>query len=288
MSAGPRTAAGPGCGPAASGAGRTAGRPTPTGGRRPSSSARERATKFHHIRIGSPNGSPPSSSTRAGSSADSTSSLAALAQVGQLARPDHLVVDQHLARPGRPGRARRPAPAARRPSPACRAASTPTSAVSRRAGDAAPAKLPTRTVADGVVQLDPRQLGVVRERGRAVAGRLRLGHPQLHAVELAAVAAGRLLGVGDAVPGGHQVELPGPDDLLAAEAVAVQDLAGDQPGDRVQAGVRVRADIQTLGLGDQLRPHVVGEAPGPHGPSLPAGERPPHRHRPRRRPRGWA
>jgi hypothetical protein len=30
--------------------------------------------------------------------------------------------------------------------------------------------------------------------------------------------------MGDALAGGHQVELPGPDDLLAAEAVAVQHL----------------------------------------------------------------
>jgi hypothetical protein len=76
---------------------------------------------------------------------------------------------------------------------------------------------------------------VVLEGGPAVAGRLGLGDPKLDAVQLAAVAAGRLLRVGDPLPGGHEVELPGPDDLLAPEAVAVQHLAGDQPGDRLQA-----------------------------------------------------
>jgi hypothetical protein len=86
--------------------------------------------------------------------------------------------------------------------------------------------------------------------------------------------------VGDPLPGGHEVELPGPDDLLAPEAVAVQHLAGDQPGDRLQAGVRVRADVQAARLGDQLRAHVVGEAPRPHGPPADARERPAHPHGP--------
>jgi hypothetical protein len=43
--------------------------------------------------------------------------------------------------------------------------------------------------------------------------------------------------VGDAPTGGHQVELAGPDELFGAEAVAVQHLALQQPGDRLQADV---------------------------------------------------
>ena len=41
----------------------------------------------------------------------------------------------------------------------------------------------------------------------------------------------------DAPPGGHQVERTRPDDLLAPDAVLVQHLAGEQPGDGLQAGV---------------------------------------------------
>ena len=75
--------------------------------------------------------------------------------------------------------------------------------------------------------------------------------------------AGGLLGVGDRAAGGHQVELAGFDDLLGAEAVAVQDLSVDEPGDGLQPGVRVRPDVQSAVLGDVGGAHVVGEAPGP-------------------------
>ena len=102
--------------------------------------------------------------------------------------------------------------------------STPTSSLSRRAGELALGEAADQDGPDGVVELGPGQLGVVLEGGRAVPGPLGLGHPQLGPVHLAAVVAGGLLGVGHAVPGGHQVELAGPDDLLAAEAVAVQHL----------------------------------------------------------------
>src|SRR4029450_9492992 len=54
----------------------------------------------------------------------------------------------------------------------------------------------------------------------------------------------------------------------------------DQPGDRLQAGVRVGADVQAPGLGDQLGAHVVGEAPGPDRPPADAGRGPAHPHGP--------
>jgi hypothetical protein len=127
-----------------------------------------------------------------------------------------------------------------------------------------------------VVQLDPGELGVVLEGGGAVAGPLRLGDPQLDAVQLATVA-GALLGVGDAVAGRHQVELAGPDELLGAEAVAVQHLARQQPGDGLEAGVGVGADLQAGRPGDRHGAEVVGEAPGPDGAALAAGEGAPHR-----------
>ena len=78
---------------------------------------------------------------------------------------------------------------------------------------------------DAVGQVDLREPTVMLEGRRPVTGRRCLGDPQLHAMELAAVGAGRLLRVRHPVPGGHQVELPRFDELLAAEAVAVEDLA---------------------------------------------------------------
>ena len=59
-----------------------------------------------------------------------------------------------------------------------------------------------------------RQLRVVLELGGRVTGRIRLGDPQLHAVQVAVGQAGVLLGVRDAVTGTHEIQLPGPDDLL--------------------------------------------------------------------------
>ena len=131
----------------------------------------------------------------------------------------------------------------------------------------------------GFVDLQLRQRRVVGERRLAEPGVVRLRHPQLHAVQSAAIAAGRLLGVGDPAPGGHQVELARGDQLLGAEAVPVQHLAGDQPGDGVQTGVRVRADVEAVLLGDPDRAHVVGEAPRADGAAFPARERSAHRHR---------
>ena len=68
----------------------------------------------------------------------------------------------------------------------------------------------------GGVELDHRQLGVVLERRVAVARRVGLRHPELDAVVPATVGM-PLLGVGDAVAGGHQVQLAGPDHLVGPE-----------------------------------------------------------------------
>ena len=70
------------------------------------------------------------------------------------------------------------------------------------------------------------------------------------------------LGVRHAVPAGHQVQLAGPDHRVHAAAVAVLDLAGEQPADRLQAGVRVRGHVHPAGVGDVVGAVVVGEAPG--------------------------
>ena len=84
------------------------------------------------------------------------------------------------------------------------------------------------------------------EGGLTVPGGLGLGHPELDALELAPKAAGVLLGVGHAVTGGHQIELSGSYDLLRAQAVAVEDLAADEPGDRLEPHVRVGADVDAV------------------------------------------
>ena len=47
----------------------------------------------------------------------------------------------------------------------------------------------------------------------------------------------------DAMTGGHDVELAWPYRRPRAETVAMLDLAVQQPGDRLQAGVRMRPDL---------------------------------------------
>ena len=111
---------------------------------------------------------------------------------------------------------------------------------------------------------------MVLERCRPVFGGRGLGDPQLHAVQVAAVGAGALLGVGDAPPGRHQVELAGHDDLLAAERVTVQRLALQEPGDGLQADVRMRGDVHAAGALTSAGPMWSTKH---HGPTV---------HRPRR------
>jgi hypothetical protein len=128
----------------------------------------------------------------------------------------------------------------------------------------------------GRVELGPRQLGVVLERGVGVTSRLGLGHPELHAVQDAAVATRVLLGVHDAPAGGHQVELAGADHLLRAEAVVVEHLPGEQPGHRLETDVRMWADVDALFLRDARGAHVIDEAPGADAAAGSARQRPAH------------
>src|SRR5690606_26471476 len=86
---------------------------------------------------------------------------------------------------------------------------------------------PTRTVG-----LEQRQLvrRMVRERGLGLLGFVWQRHPNLHAVEAAALAARALeaLRMRDAAPGRHEVHLARADRLLRADAVAVHDLAREK------------------------------------------------------------
>src|SRR5690606_26702695 len=60
-------------------------------------------------------------------------------------------------------------------------------------------------------------------------------------------------------------------------AVAVEDLALDEPGHRLEADVRVGPDVDAALLGDARRAHVVGEAPCADGAVATPGQRAPHR-----------
>ena len=61
-----------------------------------------------------------------------------------------------------------------------------------------------------------------------------------------ALVFGRALAVGDAAPGGHQIDRARLDPLVSAEAVAMLDRAGEQIGDGGQVDVRVRADVDAV------------------------------------------
>ena len=114
---------------------------------------------------------------------------------------------------------------------------------------------------------------MVLEGRRSVARAVGLSNPQLHPVEHSSIPAGRLLGMRDTVTGGHQVQLPGPDQLFRTEAVAVEDLTVEQPGDRLQPDVGMRSDVDAVLLGHPSRSHVVHETPRPDASPRPLRER---------------
>ena len=114
------------------------------------------------------------------------------------------------------------------------------------------------------------QVGVMREArlGEPAAGRQR--DPELHAVQAGGPLRRGFLRMGDPAAGGHQVELAGADQLLAAEAVPVQHQPAEQPARRLQAGVRVRRHLHARTGAHVVGPVVVEEAPGTDGPQRPA------------------
>ncbi len=104
--------------------------------------------------------------------------------------------------------------------------------------------------------------------------------PELNALERSFELLPRHLRVGDTRPRGHQVELPRLDQLMAAEAVVVQDLPCQQPGHGLQSGVRVgrhEHPARTIGR-HRLRAVVVDEAPGADRADGPVRQRAAHRH----------
>ncbi|RWA56195.1 hypothetical protein AU476_04380 [Cupriavidus sp. UYMSc13B] len=96
--------------------------------------------------------------------------------------------------------------------------------------------------------LDLRQCGggMVEERRLGTLMLLRQCHPGLDAVQTGAGGAhmlGRALRVHDAAPGCHPVDVARADRLVAAQAVAVDDLALEQVGDRGQPDMWMRAHV---------------------------------------------
>ncbi|MOA16917.1 hypothetical protein D3C78_1371500 [compost metagenome] len=94
----------------------------------------------------------------------------------------------------------------------------------------------------GLALLPAGQLGVVIEAGTGILVRLGQGDPELGGMQIG-VARHRLLGVHYAVTGGHQIDLPRADKLLVPQAVAVQDLPRQHPGEGLQTDVRVGSHV---------------------------------------------
>ena len=139
-----------------------------------------RATKFHHMTIGSlERRAADEQRGRVAPRRPARRSSRPGAEVGEVAGHDAGAVDGHRALEDHEGVLVRRRRAGSVGAPAARPSSAPTWSVSRRAGEAAPSSSPTSTVAVAGVQLDAGQLGVVLEGGVAVAGGLGLGDPEL-------------------------------------------------------------------------------------------------------------
>ena len=162
--------------------------------------------------------------------------------------------------------------------PASSSSSAPSNGVAVATGDTSPSNEPRNTRA---AQPSPETGAgcVVREARVAVPRVIGQRHPQLDAVQHGRAGQGHL-GVADAAPGGHQVQLAGTDRRVVPVAVAVLDLAGEEPAHGLQPGVRVRRDRHPAGVRDGIGPVVVGEAPGADQRPLPRGQGAPDLHGP--------
>ena len=125
---------------------------------------------------------------------------------------------------------------------------------------------------------EARQFGVMLEGGRTVPGRVGLGHPELDGMDLLG-PSGVLLGVRHAMARRHEVQLAGPDELLGAQAVEVQQLSRQQPGHGLEAQVGMGPDAEGGARLRRDRPGVVQEAPGADGAARPLRQHPTHRQR---------
>ena len=122
--------------------------------------------------------------------------------------------------------------------------------------------------------------GVVLEPRCHAPGSAGQSKPQLGAAQ-GRRGVRRDLGVGDAVAGGHQVELTGTHDHRGAEAVAVLELPVEEPAHRGQPDVRVGRQQHPAGDRHVVGPVVVDEAPRPHQGPVTVGQRAADGHGPR-------
>ena len=103
---------------------------------------------------------------------------------------------------------------------------------------------------------------VMPEAGRILFLVLRQGHPRLDA-EQRTVACPHIirgaLGVNDAPARLHPVYRTRVDRQRRAKAVAVKDLAFEKPGNRRQADMRMRPNVDGLPRGKPCRTHVIKE-----------------------------
>ena len=106
---------------------------------------------------------------------------------------------------------------------------------------------------------------VVREAGFDLLVRCRQGDPELQAVQrfaARAVVRRGAFGMHDAAAGGHPVDLAGADRHVAAEAVAVDDLAVEQKRDGGEADMRMRPHVDAVARAEFGRPEVIEEDEG--------------------------
>ena len=103
---------------------------------------------------------------------------------------------------------------------------------------------------------------------------LRQRHPGLDAEQIMRALSrrrARALGMCDAAPGDHPVDLAGQDELVRAQTVAMLELAAIEIGDGGEADVRMRPHVDAL-AGEKLgRSHLIEEDEGPD--HLPARRR---------------
>ena len=260
--AGPRRAGGPGAVSHVPGDLAEPLAPAPVAGRVEMSSGAV-PTKFHHISTGWPSGTPPSRNSRRRPRppappvpAPAAGTAGCPGQHVPAASAVPATTNMHVLEAPAPGRAGRV-----RASPAPQLG--PHDRGEHRAGDCAPASDPTNTVTP---KPPSPATGSPRDARTRADLPVRLGqrHPELNPVQPRVMLAGDSSAVRDPPPGGHQVELAGPDHLLAAQAVPVQHVAREQPGHGLQPDMRMRRDLHPGYPVHRHRPVVVDEAPGPH------------------------
>ena len=128
----------------------------------------------------------------------------------------------------------------------------------------------------GLTVLVHRQVRVVFEAGWIVADIVGERDPQLQSVHRRGMLGRGVFRVGDPAAGSHQIELSGPDHLMATQAVAVLDDAVDKPRDGLQCCVRVRWDLHARATGDIIGAEVVDETPRTDHPPLSKWQQPTH------------